>query len=52
MGEFRASCLSPVDESDARLNPIHVGRERLLALEEGIERRYLKPPLGMWTVGC
>ncbi|XP_069971280.1 bromodomain adjacent to zinc finger domain protein 2B isoform X7 [Penaeus vannamei] len=47
MGEFRASCLSPVDESDARLNPIHVGRERLLALEEGIERRYLKPPLGI-----
>lgn len=47
VGEFRASCLPPVDENDIRLNPIHVGRERLLALEEGIERRYLKPPLGV-----
>ena len=27
-------------------NPIHMGRFRLLCLEEGIERRYLKPPLG------
>ncbi|KAK3859096.1 hypothetical protein Pcinc_023641 [Petrolisthes cinctipes] len=47
LGEFRASCLQPVDESDVRQNPIHVGRDRLLALEEGIERRYLKPPLGV-----
>ncbi|XP_042225949.1 bromodomain adjacent to zinc finger domain protein 2B-like isoform X5 [Homarus americanus] len=47
VGEFRASCLQPVDENDTRLNPIHVGRDRLLALEEGIERRYLKPPLGV-----
>lgn len=47
MGEFRASCLEPVEEDDSRLNPIHVGRDRLLALEEGIERRYLKPPLGV-----
>ncbi|KAK8750686.1 hypothetical protein OTU49_014947 [Cherax quadricarinatus] len=47
VGEFRASCLQPVDENDIRLNPIHIGRERLLALEEGIERRYLKPPLGV-----
>lgn len=48
VGEFRASCLQPIDESDVRQNPIHVGRERLLALEEGIERRYLKPPLGKY----
>ena len=27
-------------------NAIHVGRTRLLRLEDGIERRYLKPPLG------
>lgn len=47
VGEFRASCLEPVEEDDTRLNPIHVGRDRLLALEEGIERRYLKPPLGV-----
>lgn len=47
IGEFRASCLQPDDEDDDRINPIHLGRERLLALEEGIERRYLKPPLGV-----
>lgn len=50
VGEFRASCLQPVDDTDVRQNPIHVGRDRLLALEEGIERRYLKPPLGKYGV--
>lgn len=28
------------------INPVSVGRDRLLALEAVIERRYLKPPLG------
>ncbi|CAG2174676.1 unnamed protein product, partial [Oppiella nova] len=32
-------------ESD-EINPVNVGRDRLLGLEAVIERRYLKPPLG------
>ncbi|XP_076069056.1 bromodomain adjacent to zinc finger domain protein 2B-like isoform X3 [Oratosquilla oratoria] len=46
-GEFRASCLPVLDANDTRINPVHLARERLMALEEGIERRYLKPPLGV-----
>ncbi|CAL4060724.1 unnamed protein product, partial [Meganyctiphanes norvegica] len=46
-GNWRASCLPPEDENDKRLNPVEYGRKRLLHLEEGIERRYLKPPLGI-----
>lgn len=40
--EFSPAC-SP---NDPKKNPIHLGRDLLLALEDGIERRYLKPPLG------
>ncbi|KAF2344951.1 Zinc finger PHD-finger, partial [Trinorchestia longiramus] len=43
----RASTDLPQQEGDALrvLNAVHLGRERLLKLEQGIERRYLKPPL-------
>ncbi|KAB7505406.1 Bromodomain adjacent to zinc finger domain protein 2B, partial [Armadillidium nasatum] len=41
--DFSSSSVSQED----RKNPIHIGRELLLNLEEGIERRYLKPPLGV-----
>ena len=42
---FRSVC-EAVDEDDERVNPIELARERLLAIEEAIERRYLKAPLG------
>ncbi|KAL7641995.1 UNVERIFIED_CONTAM: hypothetical protein RMT77_007869 [Armadillidium vulgare] len=41
--DFSSSSVS----EEGRKNPIHIGRELLLNLEEGIERRYLKPPLGV-----
>ena len=34
------------DEETGEINPVIVGRDRLLVLENVIERRYLKPPLG------
>ncbi|RWS29696.1 bromodomain adjacent to zinc finger domain protein 2B-like isoform X6 [Leptotrombidium deliense] len=38
---------SDCDESDSETtNPVMIARERLLAAEAVIERRYLKPPLG------
>ena len=40
---FRASC---EEECEAGLDPVEVGRSRLLELEAAIERRYLKAPLG------
>lgn len=40
----RSECQS--DDESVDSNPIVLGRERLLALEAVIERRYLKPPLG------
>lgn len=39
---FSKDAASPVYPTNA----IHIGRDRLLKLEDGIERRYLKPPLG------
>ena len=41
---FRASCED--EEAGAGLDPVEVGRSRLLELEAAIERRYLKAPLG------
>ena len=41
---FRASCEE--EEAGAGLDPVEVGRSRLLELEAAIERRYLKAPLG------
>ena len=43
--EFRASCESE-EEAGGGLDPVEVGRSRLLELEAAIERRYLKAPLG------
>lgn len=37
---------SQSSEDDDNKNPVSAGRERLLQTEAGIERRYLKPPLG------
>jgi len=34
------------DKNSKHLNPVTVGRDRILATEAVIERRYLKPPLG------
>lgn len=42
--EFRASC--EAEDSGKGLDPVEVGRSRLLELEAAIERRYLKAPLG------
>lgn len=42
---FRASCQTE-GEAGAGLDPVEVGRSRLLELEAAIERRYLKAPLG------
>lgn len=45
---FRPSCLDGhVEEGDERVNPVTVAKDRLLCLEAAIERRYLKPPLGI-----
>merc|ERR1712173_294055 len=43
---FRPSCLAVEGDGDTRLNPVKVAKERLLELENAIERRYLKAPLG------
>merc|ERR1719414_1495681 len=43
---FRPSCLSTEGDGDKRLNPVTVAKQRLLELENAIERRYLKAPLG------
>ena len=43
---FRPSCLAVEGDGDKRLNPVMVAKERLLELENAIERRYLKAPLG------
>lgn len=46
--QFRPSCLDGhVEEGDQRVNPITLAKDRLLCLEAAIERRYLKPPLGI-----
>ena len=42
--EFRASCEAELPGGG--LDPVEVGRSRLLELEAAIERRYLKAPLG------
>ena len=42
--EFRASCED--EQAGGGLDPVEVGRSRLLELEAAIERRYLKAPLG------
>ena len=42
--DFRASC--EAEETGKGLDPVEVGRTRLLELEAAIERRYLKAPLG------
>ena len=42
--EFRASCEE--EKAGGGLDPVEVGRSRLLELEAAIERRYLKAPLG------
>merc|ERR1712102_97176 len=42
--EFRASC--EAEQPGGGLDPVEVGRSRLLELEAAIERRYLKAPLG------
>jgi len=39
-------CQSFNELKTGEINPVAVGRDRLLALEAVIERRYLKPPLG------
>ncbi|XP_067003297.2 bromodomain adjacent to zinc finger domain protein 2B isoform X3 [Anabrus simplex] len=44
---FRPSCV-PAD-GDTRQNPIEIAKTRLLSLEAAIERRYLRPPLGVST---
>ena len=45
---FRPSCLDGhVEEGDNRANPVTIAKDRLLCLEAAIERRYLKPPLGI-----
>nr|CAD7588559.1 unnamed protein product [Timema genevievae] len=46
---FRPSCLPKEGESDSRLDPVLLAKERLMCLEAAIERRYLKPPLGVST---
>lgn len=43
---FRPSCL-PSDLDEAKTNPVEIAKERLISLEAAIERRYLKPPLGV-----
>lgn len=35
--------------SDPDLNPVAIAKQKLAALESAIERRYLKPPLGVST---
>ena len=40
---FRPACSHP----DEAHNPVALAKNRLIALEAAIERRYLKPPLGM-----
>jgi len=43
---FRPSCLAMEGDEDTRQNAVVVAKQRLLELENAIERRYLKAPLG------
>lgn len=43
---FRAAC-DHRSEREHCLNPVEIAKDRLLSLESAIERRYLKPPLGI-----
>jgi hypothetical protein len=36
--------------TEPQLNPVEIGKKRLLQLQENIEKRYLKPPLGNKSV--
>lgn len=48
----RANTDDSTDEGSPKkpkLDPIEIAKERLIALESAIERRYLKPPLGFST---
>ncbi|KAJ9583619.1 hypothetical protein L9F63_022042, partial [Diploptera punctata] len=46
---FRPSCLPAHGEYANTRNPIEIAKDRLMSLEAAIERRYLKPPLGVST---
>lgn len=44
---FRPSCMPAEGEYGSTKNPVELAKDRLMSLEAAIERRYLKPPLGM-----
>jgi len=44
---FRPSCMPAEGEYEKKKNPVELAKDRLMSLEAAIERRYLKPPLGV-----
>ncbi|PNF24037.1 hypothetical protein B7P43_G08616, partial [Cryptotermes secundus] len=46
---FRPSCMPAEGEYEKKKNPVELAKDRLMSLEAAIERRYLKPPLGVST---
>ncbi|KAK7789353.1 hypothetical protein R5R35_011648 [Gryllus longicercus] len=46
---FRPACVPLDGPNDTRKDPVALAKERLLSLEAAIERRYLRPPLGIST---
>jgi hypothetical protein len=39
--------MPPEGEYEKKKNPVELAKDRLMSLEAAIERRYLKPPLGV-----
>ena len=50
VGSFQITADTPLTSSTNQRSIIEIARNRLLALERSIERRYLKPPLGRRSV--
>ncbi|XP_022241135.1 bromodomain adjacent to zinc finger domain protein 2B-like isoform X2 [Limulus polyphemus] len=48
-GEEKPSSNLDSGSEDPYVNPVEIAKERLLLLESAIERRYIKPPLGITT---
>lgn len=44
---FRPSCMPAEGGYGNTKNPVELAKDRLMSLEAAIERRYLKPPLGV-----
>lgn len=44
---FRPSCMPAEGGYENTKNPVELAKDRLMSLEAAIERRYLKPPLGV-----